>query len=97
MDVALNIPEDRRVRWELCLAVTRTVLGFMLIWVFFDKLLGLRMPTNAEAIIINGGSPIGYCLSKVTSGFLERLFRGLAGNSVLDSVLMAGLIVVGLR
>ncbi len=80
---------------KLCLAVTRTVLWFMLLWAFFDKLLGLGIPTNIEAIIINDGSSTGYCLSEVTSCFLKSLFRGLIGNTVLNFVLMSGLIVMG--
>ena len=44
----------------LMLGITRIILGFMFIWAFFDKLLGLGMLTTPEAAIINGGSPTAY-------------------------------------
>ena len=39
------------------LSVMRIVLGFMLIWAFFDKLLGLGRLTDKSNAMINGGSP----------------------------------------
>ena len=71
------------------------MLGFMLIWAFLDKLLGLGMPTTPDAAMINGGSPTEYYLSHLVNGPFEGIYSSLAGNPVLDILLMAGLLLVG--
>ena len=60
MDDLIFGKRDRRETGEYVLAVLRIVFGFMLIWAFFDKLLGLGMLTTPEAAIVNGGSPTEY-------------------------------------
>lgn len=87
---------SREEKGRLCLAVLRIVLGFMLIWAFFDKLLGLGMLTTPEMAIINGGSPTEYYLSELVTGVFADLFRPLAGNPVVYFLLMAGLLLVGI-
>lgn len=87
---------DRRELGEYALAALRMVFGFMLIWAFLDKLLGLGMLTTPEAAVINGGSPTEYYLSELVSGVFADLFHGLAGNPVVDFLLMAGLLMVGI-
>lgn len=84
-----------RGRGELVLGILRIVLGFMLIWAFLDKLLGLGMPTTPDAAMINEGSPTEYYLSHLVSGPFEGIYSSLAGNPVLDILLMAGLLLVG--
>ncbi len=79
----------------LILGIMRIVLGFMLVWAFFDKLLGLGMLTAPGDAIINGGSPTEYYLTHLVDGVFEGLFHSLAGNAVLDFLLMAGLILIG--
>ena len=95
MDDLIFGKRDRRETGEYVLAVLRIVFGFMLIWAFFDKLLGLGMLTTPEAAIVNGGSPTEYYLSELVSGVFADFFHGHAGNPVLDFLLMAGLLVVG--
>lgn len=90
-----TVPEDRRVAGEYLLAVVRVVLGFMLIWAFLDKLFGLGFQTTAEAAIINGGSPTEYYLSNLVDGVFAGFYEMLAGNVVVDFLLMAGLLLVG--
>lgn len=87
---------DREEKGRICLAVLRIVLGFMLVWAFFDKLLGLGMLTTPEMAVINGGSPTEYYLSELVSGVFAGMFHAIAGNAVVDFLLMAGLILVGL-
>lgn len=87
--------ESDRGKGELVLGILRIVLGFMLIWAFLDKLLGLGMPTTPDAAMINGGSPTEYYLSHLVSGPFEGVYSSLAGNPVLDILLMAGLLLVG--
>ncbi len=89
------LPEDGRVTGEYVLAVLRIVMGFMLIWAFLDKLLGLGFPTGSDAAVINGGSPTEYYLTYLVSGPFASLYESLAGNAVLDILLMAGLLLVG--
>lgn len=84
-----------RGRGELVLEILRIVLGFMLIWAFLDKLLGLGMPTTPDAAMINEGSPTEYYLSHLVSGPFEGIYSSLAGNPVLDILLMTGLLLVG--
>lgn len=78
-------------------AVARIAVGFVFLWAFFDKLLGLGFATAAEKAWINGGSP--------TAGFLKMgvnpespfasFFNGLAGNALVDWLFMIGLLGIG--
>lgn len=86
---------DNGTKGSYCLAAMRIILGFMLVWAFFDKLLGLGMETPAEAAIINGGSPTEYYLTELTYGPFAGIYNTLAGNCILDFLLMAGLLLVG--
>ena len=79
----------------LMLGITRIILGFMFIWAFFDKLLGLGMLTTPEAAVINGGSPTAYYLSQLVSGPFEGMWNALAGIAFIDFLLMFGLLAVG--
>lgn len=77
------------------LAFLRIVVGWIFLWAFFDKLLGLGFNTPGERAWINGGSP--------TRGFLENadgafagMFQAMAGAAPLfDWVFMAGLLGIG--
>ena len=78
----------------LSLAATRLMLGFIFLWAFFDKLLGLGFATPAERAWINGGSPTTGFLSNV-DGMFASLFNNLAGNVWVDWLFMLGLLGVG--
>lgn len=80
-------------------AVARIVLGFVFLWAFLDKTLGLGFATEAgKAAWVNGGSP--------TTGFLKfgvnpespfaSFFNGLAGNVLVDWLFMLALLGIGL-
>lgn len=78
-------------------AVARIAVGFVFLWAFFDKLMGLGFATASEKAWINGGSP--------TAGFLKMgvnpesplasFFNGLAGSSLVDWLFMIGLLGIG--
>ena len=80
------------------LAVTRIMIGFVFLWAFLDKTMGLGFATPADKAWVVGGSP--------TSGFLQfgvndkspfaDFFNGLANNVFIDWVFMLGLLGIGL-
>ena len=90
------------------MAALRISLGFVFLWAFFDKLLGLGFATGrnaatgsidffGDAAWINGGSP--------TEGFLKfglhtkepftSLYSNLAGHAIVDWIFMLGLLGIG--
>lgn len=80
---------DRRAFGENALALLRIVFGFMMVWAFLDKLLGLGMLTSPEAAVINGGSPTEYYLTELVSGVFADFWHIFAGNPMVDFLLMA--------
>ncbi len=87
----------------------RLSLGWMFLWGFLDKLLGLGFTTckNAETIAItfmcdkawiNGGSPTMGFLKFGTTGPLKPLYAFLADNLLIvtDILFMAALLVIGI-
>jgi thiosulfate dehydrogenase [quinone] large subunit len=72
----------------------RLALGWILIWAFLDKLLGLGYATVSSRAWINGGSPTkGYLLG--TSGPLSGFYHDIAGNVAVDVLFMVGLLFIG--
>lgn len=79
-------------------AATRIVLGFVFLWAFLDKTLGLGFATEQGKAWVDGASP--------TTGFLKfgvnpespfaAFFNGLAGNVLVDWLFMLGLLGIGL-
>jgi len=63
----------------------------MLIWTYFDKLLGLAYATTAYHALINGGSSAEGCPKYTTSELLKGFYDGIAGNVVVDWLSMIGL------
>lgn len=76
------------------LAVTRLLLGFVFLWAFFDKLLGLGIGTPAERAWLAGGSPTTGFLKGVEGPFAD-FFSSLSGVVVADWLFMAGLLGIG--
>ena len=74
----------------------RIVMGWLFLWPFLDKLLGLGFATAPENAWIRGGSPTTGFLKFATSGPLSPLFQSLAGNPVVDWAFMLGLLFIGL-
>lgn len=80
------------------LALTRLMLGFVFLWAFADKLLGLGFATKAADAWINGGSPTtGFLQFGVNPGSpVAELFKELAGQGWVDWAFMLGLLGIGL-
>lgn len=77
------------------LAVTRILLGFVFLWAFFDKLLGLGVGTPAERAWLAGGSPTSGFLGGVQGPFAD-FFNSLSGVVLADWLFMAGLAGIGI-
>jgi thiosulfate dehydrogenase [quinone] large subunit len=77
-DRALDERHDQ-VPGEWLWAAVRTALGFLFLWTFLDKLLGLGLSTPRDRAWIHGGSPTTGYLSRV-DGPLRDMFRGMAGQ-----------------
>lgn len=89
------LSEDPK-RGLYALASVRMIIGFMLLWAFFDKMFGLGMRTQPGMGMIDGGSPTAYYLAYEAHGIFEGIWNALAGNAVVDILLMFGLLAVGL-
>lgn len=77
------------------LAFLRIVTGWIFIWAFFDKLLGLGFNTPGERAWVNGGSPTYGFLSNADGAF-AGIFQGMADAApFLDWLFMAGLLGIG--
>ena len=87
-------------------ALARIALGFTFLWAFFDKLLGLGfatcrdektqvLTTMCEKAWINGGSPTTGFLKFAAKGPLASFYQSLAGNTLVDVLFMAGLLLIG--
>ena len=77
------------------LGVTRIAIGFVFVWAFFDKLIGLHYSTMPAAAWMRGGSPTSGFLGHVSVGPFESLFRSWSGSGILDWLFMLGLLGVG--
>lgn len=73
----------------------RLVMGFMFLWAFVDKLLGLGFATQKSAAWIHGGSPTAGFLTHAVTGPFASIFKSLAGSPVVDWLFMLGLLGVG--
>lgn len=86
------------------LAATRIALGFVFLWAFLDKALGLGFSTCrvsgeylgplCERAWLMGGSPTTGFLSGVQGPF-AWLFNPLAGHPVVNTLFMLGLLGIG--
>lgn len=70
-------------------AVMRLTIGWLFLWAFFDKLLGLGFAT--EVGWIDSGSPTFGFLTASSHGFLDSFYNRIAGNDVVDLLFMAGI------
>jgi thiosulfate dehydrogenase (quinone) large subunit len=88
------------------LALARITLGFIFLWAFFDKLLGLGFATcrSATTNIVNvgcnqawsqGGSPTAGFLGHATKGPFASFYQNLAGHAWVDYLFMAALLAIG--
>ena len=75
-------------------ALTRLSIGWIFLWAFLDKLLGLGFSTPAEGAWLNGGSPTTGYLSSL-DGVFAGLFDPMIGAVWADVLFMVGLGAIG--
>lgn len=75
-------------------ALVRLSIGWIFLWAFLDKLLGLGFSTPSEGAWINGGSPTTGYLSSL-DGVFAGAFNALAGAVWADVLFMVGLGAIG--
>lgn len=91
----------------LALTLARISLGFVFLWAFFDKLLGMGFATCRNAVTdavnfgceqawVQGGSPTEGFLTHATQGPFASWFQDLAGYAWVDWLFMLGLLGIGL-
>lgn len=85
---------DKKARYLL--AAIRISLGWVFLWAFLDKLLGLGRSTAPESAWLAGGSPTFGFLNSAARGPLAGVYKGLAGNPFVDLLFMVGLLGLGL-
>ncbi|MGW3890722.1 hypothetical protein ACWD69_18700 [Micromonospora chokoriensis] len=83
----------RAVRYIL--AGTRLALGWIFLWAFIDKMLGLGMATESKNAWINGGSPTKGFLTFGVAGPFKDVYTGIAGAAWADWLFMVGLAGIG--
>jgi thiosulfate dehydrogenase [quinone] large subunit len=79
------------------IAVMRIMIGFVFLWAFLDKTMGLGFATKPGAAWLDGVSPtMGFLKFGVNpqSPFVD-FFHGLAGNVLVDWLFMLGLLGIG--
>lgn len=81
---------------KIFLLAIRLVLGFIFLWAFFDKLLGLGFATTPDKAWIAGGSPTYGFLKLASYGIFSKLYQGIAGTTFVDVTFMLALLLIGL-
>ena len=82
-------------------SILRIGMGYIFLWAFFDKLIGLKFATCKGSVIackqawIHGGSPTAGFLGHATTGPLANFYHHLAGRWEIDWLFMLGLLFVG--
>ncbi len=77
------------------LAVLRLATGFIFLWAFADKTLGLGFSTPTERAWINGGTPSqGFLKGDAVTGPLKDFFAGIASPAT-DLLFMLGMLAIG--
>ena len=75
-------------------AAARLSLGWIFLWAFLDKLLGLRHETPSAGSWLNGGNPTEGFLSGAVGPF-AGIYHDIAGAGVINVLFMAGLLGIG--
>ena len=85
---------DDREKGEYVLAVFRILIGWLMLWAFFDKMFGLGYQTPGGSGYIDGVSPSSF-VSFVTSGAFSGFYNSVAGNGLVDVILLLGCLILG--
>lgn len=87
-------------------SILRIGLGYIFLWAFFDKLIGLGFATCKNKLSgavdvgcsqswVHGGSPTDGFLSHGVTGPLSNFYHQIAGNVFVDWSFMLGLLFIG--
>ncbi|MEH1058925.1 hypothetical protein V6U89_27405 [Micromonospora sp. CPCC 206171] len=90
---AAETPRERAARFVW--AGTRIALGWIFLWAFLDKTIGLGHETAAKNAWINGGSPTKGFLTFGAAGPFQGIYQDIAGATWADWLFMAGLAGIG--
>lgn len=91
---AAAFPGAQAARWVW--GVTRLALGWVFLWAFLDKTLGLGHETTRADAWIHGGSPTQGFLAFSAQGPLTGFYHAIAGAAWADTLFMIGLAGIGL-
>lgn len=80
----------------LILAVLRIAMGWIFLWGFLDKLLGLGFATTPDKTWLSGSSPTAGFLKLATYGPFKPFFESLSANLLVDWLFMLGLLLLGI-
>lgn len=80
---------------NILIGFLRIMMGWIFLWPFLDKLLGLGFATEYGKGWIDGGSPTYGFLMFATKGPFVEFFQNLAGNPFVDFAFMFGLFAIG--
>lgn len=83
-------------------SILRLGLGYIFLWAFLDKLIGLKVATCGTTSVgcseawLHGGSPTAGFLGHATTGPFANFYHHLAGNVLVDWAFMLGLLFIGI-
>ena len=77
-------------------ALARISLGWVFLWAFLDKTLGLGFATERADAWTSGGSPTFGFLTFGTNGPFATAFQSVAGTAWADWLFMLGLLGIGI-
>ena len=75
--------------------LARISLGWVFLWAFLDKTLGLGYATASKDAWIDGGSPTFGFLSFGATGPFKGAYNSIAGDGWVDWLFMLGLLAIG--
>ena len=92
---------------QTTIGILRVLMGWMFLWAFVDKLLGLGFATCRDTVTqtvtymcssawLKGGSPTTGFLKFAVKGPFTDYFHSLIGNPMIDWLFMIGLVSIGL-
>ena len=76
--------------------VIRILLGFIFLWAAIDKIFGFGFNTPPEEAWMAGVSPTFGYLKFATYGPFAGMMQGMAGNPVVDVLLVGGQLMIGI-
>jgi thiosulfate dehydrogenase [quinone] large subunit len=77
------------------LEILRIVMGFIFLWSFLDKTLGLGFSTTPDKSWLSSNSPTAGFLKFGTGGPFASVFQSISGSVAVDWLFMLGMLGVG--